>query len=80
MTCKEIREKQLDELKSENDIAELTYCIEILGYGNFSIQERLTFETLQEAREEYNKLVKPRGPYYPGFIRCYAKVPFSGRL
>lgn len=74
MTCKETRADQLEELK--NGIDELTYCIEILNYGSFTVNETLSFETLEEANNQYEKLVKPRGPYYPGFLRKYAKVTF----
>lgn len=77
MTCKEKREMQLDELK--NGIDELTYCIDVLSYGNFTVSETITFQTLQEAQEYYSQIVQPHGPYYPGFLRCYARVPFSGR-
>lgn len=77
MTCKEKRGMQLDELK--NGIDELTYCIDILCYGNFAVSETVTFQTLQEAQEYYSQIVQPRGPYYPGFLRCYARVPFAGR-
>lgn len=78
MTCKEIREKQLDELK--NGLDECTYCIDVLSYGNFAVSETLTFKTMREAQEHYQSIVKPRGPYYPGFVRCYARVPFDGMV
>ena len=74
MTCKEKRIIQLEELK--NGIDELTYCIDILNYGSFTVNRTLTFDTLDEAKNHYEKLVKPHGPYYPGFVRCYAKVTF----
>lgn len=75
MTCKEIRAHQLEELKDGLD--ECTYCIDVLSYGNFNVSETITFQTLKDAKEYYQSLVKPRGPYYPGFVRCYARVPFS---
>lgn len=74
MTCKEMRAKQLDELKSGID--ELIYCIDILGYGTFTVNETLTFDTMEEAEAKYDELVKPHGPYYPGFLRKYAKATF----
>lgn len=74
MTCKEIREQQLDELK--DGIDELTYFVEVLGRGTFNVIERYSFESIQEAKECYRNLIKPYGPYYPGFVRKYAKVIF----
>lgn len=75
MTCKELRSQQLEELKDGLD--ECTYCIDVLSYGNFNVSETITFQTLKDAKEYYQSLVMPRGPYYPGFVRCYARVPFS---
>lgn len=74
MTCKEMRAQQFEALK--DGIDEVTYCIDILSYGNFTVSETHTFQTMQEANECYETLVKPRGPYYPGFLRKYAKVTF----
>lgn len=74
MTCKEMRAQQLEALK--DGIDEVVYCIDILNYGSFTVNETLTFETLEEAKAQYDNLVKPRGPYYPGFLRKYAKVTF----
>lgn len=74
MTCKEIRGLQLEELK--NGIDEVTYCIDVLSYGNFTVSETYAFQTMQEAKECYDALTKPHGPYYPGFVRRYAKVTF----
>lgn len=74
MTCKELRAQQLEALKDGTD--EVTYCIDVLSYGNFTVSETYTFQTIQEAKECYENLVKPRGHYYPGFVRKYAKVTF----
>lgn len=74
MTRKELRAQQLEALK--DGIDEVTYCIDVLSYGNFTVSETYTFQTIQEAKECYENLIMPRGPYYPGFVRKYAKVTF----
>lgn len=72
MTCKELREKQLEELKDGLD--EVRYHVIVLGYGSFAEIDRITFDTMQEAKAKKAELIR-RG-YKPGFIRCEATVLF----
>lgn len=72
MTCKELREKQLEELKDGLD--EVRYHVILLGYGTFVEYERYTFDTMQEAKAKEAELI--RHGYKPGFIRCEATVLF----
>lgn len=74
MTCHEKRLQQLEQLQGGND--EVTYCVDVLSYGNFAVSETYKFQTMQEAKEHYESLIKPHGPYYPGFVRKYAIIPF----
>ena len=72
MTCKELREKQLDELKDGLD--EVVYHVITLSYGSFIPQTRYTFNTIQEAKAKKAELI--RLGMKPGFIRCEATVLF----
>ena len=71
MTLKQKRAEQLDSLKNASN-ASVMFCVDILN-GSFIPYKTITFDSLEEAQAEYDKLARI---YYPAFVRKYAKVPF----
>lgn len=71
MTCKELRQQQLEELKS--GIPVLKYRVELLN-SSFLPTSHKDYLTKQDAEIAYNEeIAKGRRP---AFIRKYAVVPF----
>ena len=72
MTCKQIRNNQLEELKQADNISTATYRVEVLN-GAFLPAHVWDFETMEAAEQKYQLL---RAARYPGFLRKYAMISF----
>jgi len=75
MTCKEQRERQLEELKHAS-INPLTYVVEVYYPGIWAgPSESWKFENIEEAEEQRRHLLR-KERIAPGYIKCYAMATF----